>query len=197
MFFGLNDTFFLKYSSACSCNTGVAGIKQPLCRLVCDGRALYNQYRQDRKGTVFVRMKKKTENDTHPGATANASGHRERLAKTLREARRQMGLTQEAFADKAGITLTLVGSFEQAKSLPSFGTMHLICKNLGIDANILLGVETRKDEGALDMLKKSVASHVFSIMDALTEEQRQKIFAAVETIARCVADSENGNGKRE
>jgi transcriptional regulator with XRE-family HTH domain len=138
-------------------------------------------------------IKKSTLNSVEP----NRSEHCERLAKTLREARSQMSLTQGDFADKVGITPTLVGSFEHARSLPSFETIYLICKNLGIDANILLGVETEKGEGSDRLWERSVASHVISIMTALTEEQRQKIFAAIEAIAHNIADVENENGECE
>jgi transcriptional regulator with XRE-family HTH domain len=142
-------------------------------------------------------MNKRIKKNTHNDVTPNTLGHREHLAKTLKDARRQMGLTQETFADKAGITLTLVGSFEQARSLPSFDTTYLICKNLGIDANILLGVETEKGAESENLWKKGVVSNVISVMAAMPEERRQKISAAIEAIAHCIADSEdkNDNGK--
>ena len=66
------------------------------------------------------------------------------LARTIRELREAQGLSQEALAHRAGTTLGNLGRIEQARTMPSWGTVRDIAGALGITlADLARQVEAR------------------------------------------------------
>ena len=57
------------------------------------------------------------------------------FGKRFAEIRKSRGLTQEALADKAGITVLSIGFIEQGRRWPRIATLHKLatCLNVSID----------------------------------------------------------------
>ncbi len=62
-----------------------------------------------------------------------------RFGEALREVRKKKGLTQEALAHKAGITMAYVGQLERGLKSPSLWTIHRLCRILGVSMRELVG----------------------------------------------------------
>lgn len=60
-----------------------------------------------------------------------------RLAKNLKKARNDRGITQEELAYKTGLTLSQIARIETAKINTTVSTIHVILQALGADANEL------------------------------------------------------------
>lgn len=62
----------------------------------------------------------------------------QRLARNLRALRRQTGLSQEAFADEAGLHRTYMSDLERANRNPSIAVIDKLAKALGVTCGQLL-----------------------------------------------------------
>jgi transcriptional regulator with XRE-family HTH domain len=63
---------------------------------------------------------------------------RKRLGRNLRAKREAMGLSQEKFADEAGIHRTYISDIERGVRNPTIGVVDRIAKALGVSAGSLL-----------------------------------------------------------
>jgi transcriptional regulator with XRE-family HTH domain len=63
---------------------------------------------------------------------------RSRLAKNLRRLRQEKGLSQEAFADEAGLQRTYVSELERSKRNPSIMIIEKLAVALGVSPGKLL-----------------------------------------------------------
>jgi transcriptional regulator with XRE-family HTH domain len=63
---------------------------------------------------------------------------RHRLATNLRKLRQEQGMSQEAFADHAGIHRTYVSDLERAARNPTITVVEKLAKALGVSAGALL-----------------------------------------------------------
>jgi transcriptional regulator with XRE-family HTH domain len=67
------------------------------------------------------------------------------LAKRIKELRKKRGISQEAFADHAGLHRVAVGWIEQGKRVPSLRTLVKLSEGFGISLSELLrGVDSKK-----------------------------------------------------
>lgn len=60
------------------------------------------------------------------------------LGRRIRERRRELGLTQEALAEKAGISTSFIGHLERAEKIPSLETVVKLSYALDADVNYLV-----------------------------------------------------------
>ncbi len=60
------------------------------------------------------------------------------VGKNIRAYRERLGLSQEAFADKAGLHRTYITQVEQGKRNISLSTIFRIAEALHVEANLLL-----------------------------------------------------------
>lgn len=65
------------------------------------------------------------------------------LGKKIADARRQMGLTQNALATRVGVTAQAVSKWETGRSCPDISILDEIADILGISLFELLGIEER------------------------------------------------------
>lgn len=65
------------------------------------------------------------------------------LGKKIADARRQMGLTQNALATRVGVTAQAVSKWETGRSCPDISILDEIADILGISLFELLGMEER------------------------------------------------------
>lgn len=63
---------------------------------------------------------------------------RDRLARHLRDLRRQQGISQEALADRCELHRTYVGSIERRERNVSIDNVERLAHALGVDVSILL-----------------------------------------------------------
>jgi transcriptional regulator with XRE-family HTH domain len=106
-----------------------------------------------------MRANRKTKKD------ANAPMFRGQLSGTLKNLRKIMHMTQEEFAEKAGISVALLGSFEQARALPSYETTYMLCKNLNISTDVIYGLDTNITGIKDAVLKKFILSVTEKLID--------------------------------
>ena len=66
------------------------------------------------------------------------------LGKKIADARRQMGLTQNALATRVGVTAQAVSKWETGRSCPDISILDEIADILGISLFELLGMEERE-----------------------------------------------------
>lgn len=85
------------------------------------------------------------------------------IGKRLAEIRKARGDTQHALAEKLGVSLFTVRSWEQEKSAPTCEMLALLCRMYGVSADDLLGLSETPSAMQEDM--------------ALTEEEREQLCA--------------------
>lgn len=99
------------------------------------------------------------------------------IGKKIRYYRESNKWTQEAFAEKTGLSLTYVGMIERGEKVPKLETFINIANVLGVSADILLA----------DVLKNGYqikTSLLSEKIDKLTAEQRDKIYAVIEAMLK-------------
>jgi len=60
------------------------------------------------------------------------------IGKELLRIRKEKGMSQTAFAEKAGVTAAAVCNYEKGFRIPYLSSFHLICKALEVNADTLL-----------------------------------------------------------
>lgn len=75
------------------------------------------------------------------------SSFQEKLAQTIRNRRRDMGMSREQLAERIDKTPSFIGQIERGECFPKIETLQALISNLGIDANNLFSDESlAKDE---------------------------------------------------
>ena len=74
---------------------------------------------------------------------------REELGERISERRRCKGLTQEALADRAGVSPETIGRLEQAAGSPSLETVYLVAEALGTTGSALIAEHLSDEVSAL------------------------------------------------
>jgi transcriptional regulator with XRE-family HTH domain len=75
------------------------------------------------------------------------------LGETLRAARLKAALTQVDVAEHVGMVTEVYGRMERGNMLPSVPTLRKLCLALRMDANAILGLDTRNAPAWLDAPK--------------------------------------------
>ena len=70
------------------------------------------------------------------------------LGKKIAEARRRLGLTQNALASRVGVTAQAVSKWEQGRSCPDIAILDELADALGISLFELLGMENRMESSS-------------------------------------------------
>ena len=70
------------------------------------------------------------------------------LSKNLKEIRRILGMSQEEFAYRCGISIEILSLLERGKTDPKLSTLSKICSFAGITISELLDCETPMDFSA-------------------------------------------------
>lgn len=114
----------------------------------------------------------------------------------LKQLRRELNLTQQAFADKIGVKRNTVATYEVGKSNPSDAAVSLICKTFNVNEQWLrdgsgeMFVELTRDEQIASFIGsiQSVESDSFkkrfiSMLSALDESEWQVLEKIVNGLA--------------
>lgn len=90
-----------------------------------------------------------------PEDNKDAAALRRVLGEQIREAREELGWSQERLAEAVGVGSAMLGRYERGSKLPSFVTFVRLSKVLKISADALLGLEQREYHRAATVVAKS------------------------------------------
>ena len=99
------------------------------------------------------------------------------IGKRIRTCREQKGWTQQAFAEKAGISIAYTGMIERGEKLPKLETFIRIANVLEVSADLLLA----------DVIKAQPFSDTSAraeVVNSLSKESRERIYDVIDTLLR-------------
>jgi transcriptional regulator with XRE-family HTH domain len=70
------------------------------------------------------------------------------LGQRIAESRRKIGITQNALAERVGVTAQAVSKWEQGRSCPDIAILDEVADALGISLFELLGMDERQKSGS-------------------------------------------------
>ena len=100
-----------------------------------------------------------------------------RIGKRIKEQREALGLTQEQFAEKIGVTTNYISTVERGASFPR-------CEKLIL---LLNGLETSADAifcGVLDHSSEYRASYLSAQLEKLADDDKKRILEMVELMVK-------------
>ena len=99
------------------------------------------------------------------------------IGKRLRTCREQKGWTQQAFAEKVGISIAYTGMIERGEKIPKLETFIRIANVLEVSADLLLA----------DVIKAQPFSDTSAraeVVNSLSKESRERIYDVIDTLLR-------------
>ena len=75
------------------------------------------------------------------------------IGKRLYKRRKEMGLTQEAMAERLGMSTTFYGEIERGRKRLSIEKILLVYEQTGMDPDYLLTVEGLRNQVAMEIFK--------------------------------------------
>jgi transcriptional regulator with XRE-family HTH domain/virulence-associated protein VapD len=79
------------------------------------------------------------------GAKTNEQNKSAHFPKTIREQRKERGLTQQKVADCLGVTKSTIGLYETGDNVPDIKNLYKLSKLLGLSADYLIGLSAVKN----------------------------------------------------
>ena len=98
-------------------------------------------------------------------------------SKRIRTCREQKGWTQQAFAEKVGISIAYTGMIERGEKIPKLETFIRIANVLEVSADLLLA----------DVIKAQPFSDTSAraeVVNSLSKESRERIYDVIDTLLR-------------
>ena len=99
------------------------------------------------------------------------------IGKRIRTCREQKGWTQQAFAEKVGISIAYTGMIERGEKIPKLETFIRIANVLEVSADLLLA----------DVIKAQPFSDTSAraeVVNSLSKEIRERIYDVIDTLLR-------------
>lgn len=99
------------------------------------------------------------------------------IGKRIRTCREQKGWTQQAFAEKVGISIAYTGMIERGEKIPKLATFIRIANVLEVSADLLLA----------DVIKAQPFSDTSAraeVVNSLSKESRERIYDVIDTLLR-------------
>lgn len=99
------------------------------------------------------------------------------IGKRIRTCREQKGWTQQAFAEKVGISIAYTGMIERGEKIPKLETFIRIATVLEVSADLLLA----------DVIKAQPFSDTSAraeVVNSLSKESRERIYDVIDTLLR-------------
>ena len=99
------------------------------------------------------------------------------IGKRIRTCREQKGWTQQAFAEKVGISIAYTGMIERGEKIPKLETFISIANVLEVSADLLLA----------DVIKAQPFSDTSAraeVVNSLSKESRERIYDVIDTLLR-------------
>ena len=102
--------------------------------------------------------------------------YQELLAKNIKELRLKNNLTQEAFAEKIGLTTNGVSNIERNRYQPTAETIDRICKSFKITPAELLLVPTDSN--------KDIIENIIALLSVCPTKKLKKIYEMIQLIIK-------------
>ena len=126
------------------------------------------------------------------------------FGKKLKSLRKNLGFTQAQLADRLGISASTVGMYEQGRREPDNTMLSKICYVLNTSTDNLLGLvreDTRREREVDDMIDEFTRllkeqEGLMSGGQPISEEDRDKIVAAIRVAAAVIVSSNKGIQKK-
>lgn len=99
------------------------------------------------------------------------------IGKNIRKYRKQLGMTQDELAEKAGLSTNYLGGVERGEKTPSLESFISITNALGVSSDMLLC-------DILDSGYKVKASLLSEKMEKVPQAKRDNIFDMIEIMLR-------------
>ena len=99
------------------------------------------------------------------------------IGKRIRTCREQKGWTQQAFAEKVGISIAYTGMIERGEKIPKLETFIRIANVLEVSADLLLA-------DAIKAQPFSDTSARAEVVNSLSKESRERIYDVIDTLLR-------------
>lgn len=96
-----------------------------------------------------------------------------RFGKRVREQRKLLGLTQEQFAEKIGLTPNFISTVERGIAFPRYDKLIAIINGLEVSADAIFC-------DVVDHSTKYTASHLAKQLEELSDEDQKRILQMVE-----------------
>lgn len=100
----------------------------------------------------------------------------------LRQAREQAGLTQQAFADKLGVTKSAIGNYENGVSSPKWDVLVKIFDVLHVEPNFLYQDDFSSSDSTPACVLTPAQAKLLGCFDLLNEEGQSKALDYVEDL---------------
>ena len=97
------------------------------------------------------------------------------IGKRIRTCREQKGWTQQAFAEKVGISIAYTGMIERGEKIPKLETFIRIANVLEVSADLLLA----------DVIKAQPFSDTSAraeVVNSLSKESKESIYDVIDTL---------------
>ena len=99
------------------------------------------------------------------------------IGKRIRTCREQKGWTQQAFAEKVGISIAYTGMIERGEKIPKLETFIRIANVLEVSADLLLA-------DVINAQPFSDTSARAEVVNSLSKESRERIYDVIDTLLR-------------
>lgn len=119
------------------------------------------------------------------------------IGNTIRTLRLQRGITQEALADRLGVTPSAVGNYERGVSFPKEDVLFRLFGALGCTPNELFGAERLlSDEEHAHLIKyRALDAHGKELVDACVEIELGRLAEENDDDAYIAVAARKGSGK--
>ena len=107
------------------------------------------------------------------------------LAQAVREARHQLGWTQERLAEEANVDARTVIKIEQGKGNPMFNSLYSLIRALKLDARQLFYHE--------QFSSAPTAAHLQEFVSTLSENEAQKVMSIVQIVVSAMRGEKGYN----
>lgn len=103
------------------------------------------------------------------------------IGKRIRACREERGWSQEAFAEKIGLSVAYTGMIERGEKVPKLETFIRIANTLEVPADLLLAdvlraqlcVDTSARAEAINKLDKEGRDRIYDVIDTLLRHEKQ------------------------
>lgn len=106
--------------------------------------------------------------------------NRASIGKRIRTCREEKGWSQEAFAEKIGLSVTYTGMIERGEKVPKLETFIRIANALEVSADLLLAdvlqtqlhIDTSARANSINRLDKEGRDRIYDVIDTLLRHEK-------------------------
>lgn len=95
------------------------------------------------------------------------------FSENLKKLRLREGLTQDAFAERLGMSKNLVYTYESERSVPTTTTLLKICNKFNVTPNVLLGYDIESNLNEAQVQLDGINEQLGMLCDTLEYAQKK------------------------